>query len=182
MLPKLVFMLLQLHRDGMHGLNPSSSLARRQRLPRGEAFSWHCGHLHLHTWLPVSVTYTCIPGFRSPNETNMTVICKLGNWTSPTPGWSCTNIHSMNLADILKGEMDIPDDELTDEEKQRKLAMATENYYFWIVTIPSIVGLSLSIFLCLCCTRTDSPLFNLCGGYKKNAFGYEDMKTNRRMN
>ena len=34
----------------------------------------------------------------------------------------------------------MPDNELTKAEKLRKLEMAEEPFYFWMVTLPSIIG------------------------------------------
>lgn len=120
------------------------------------------------------VTYSCISGYRSPHKMDHTIVCKLGNWTLLPEDWKCTNVFAYSLTDSLIGEMDLPDDELTEEERQRKLEMALAPNYFWIVTIPSIIGLIIGMVICLCCTRTDSPLFNICGGHNPDSFGYQE--------
>ncbi|XP_018015541.1 uncharacterized protein LOC108672406 [Hyalella azteca] len=127
------------------------------------------------------ITYTCIPGFIGTGKSDMTVTCSKGNWTQPTiKNWNCTNVNAINLAEMIQGEMDIPDQLLTPDERQRKYAMNNRISYFWYCTLPAMAGMVAVMVVCLCCTRTDSPLYNFCGGYKPDAFNYQHFKKNFR--
>ena len=70
----------------------------------------------------------------------MTIKCNLGSWTTIPSHWKCINVYELSLAEQVKGDVDLPERELTDAEIARKLTMIEEPNYFLIVTIPSIVG------------------------------------------
>ncbi|XP_063607197.1 complement factor H-like, partial [Penaeus indicus] len=87
--------------------------------------------------------YGCIDGYKSDNGYYPQVECVNKTWVGFPSEWRCIR------NDAPLKEVVVPQDE-------------TELNYFFVVTIPSVGGLVLVILFCLCCTRTDSPLFNIC--------------------
>jgi len=121
------------------------------------------------------VKYWCDVGYRSINEKNVSTRCQKGAWAPlDPPHWHCINILAVNPADILKGEMDLPESELTPAELMRKHDILSDPLYFWTLTIPSIIGLMASMMVCLCCTRTDSPLYFICNINKNKKSDYRE--------
>ncbi|XP_068220946.1 uncharacterized protein [Palaemon carinicauda] len=101
------------------------------------------------------LTYSCNKGFKSNTGENPVVHCFNMTWIGFPENWACvdekTKLH-------LKGALDGAEDE--------------DSNLFYLVTIPSVGGLIILIICCLCCTRIDSPLFNICNARGPKSAGY----------
>lgn len=90
------------------------------------------------------ISYTCAHGYKSSTGLNPIVTCTNMTWAGMPENWSC-------VSKSTKLDHESPTEEYEDEVN-----------YVYIVTIPSVAGLVILIVCCLCCTRVDSPLFNIC--------------------
>ncbi|XP_064103987.1 uncharacterized protein LOC135213789 [Macrobrachium nipponense] len=102
-----------------------------------------------------TITYSCNKGFKSNTGLNPVVNCFNMTWKGFPEKWACvdekTKLH-------LKGALEGGDVE--------------ELNLFYVVTIPSVGALCIMIICCLCCTRIDSPLFNICSVKTPKNAGY----------
>ncbi|KAK7065382.1 hypothetical protein SK128_011496 [Halocaridina rubra] len=104
------------------------------------------------------ILYSCNPGYKSNTGIDPEVKCTNKTWVGYPADWECVDEFANS-----KQRYNIGVDFYDDEE--------TLNYIYY-VTIPSVGGLILFIVICLCCTRMDSPLFNICAAKGRLDAGY----------
>ncbi|XP_066938074.1 uncharacterized protein [Macrobrachium rosenbergii] len=102
------------------------------------------------------ITYSCNKGFKSNTGQNPVVRCFNMTWKGFPENWACVDEKTrLHLKGALEGGEEVEELNL-----------------FYVVTIPSVGGLCIMIICCLCCTRIDSPLFNICSVKSPKNAGY----------
>nr|XP_045597877.1 uncharacterized protein LOC123757945 [Procambarus clarkii] len=92
-------------------------------------------------------TYTCMDGYLATgSSSSVKLSCTNKTWGDLPPKFGCISSAYAFRTQVIIDDID----------------------YFLVITIPSLVGLLFFICCCLCCTRTDSPLYCICNPRRKD--------------